>query len=99
MVLDDIKTIRNITDNSQDALLNLYIRRANIAIQHYLNADVDPETDYPDAVIQFVIEALNRQGDEGVKQSNMSSVQNTYELGISESVKALLPLPYARMMG
>lgn len=59
---------------------------------------VDIQAAYPDAVIQYVLEALNRQGDEGVKASNVSSVQNTYELGISETVKALLPTPYATMI-
>jgi hypothetical protein len=98
-VLNDIKTLKNISGTSQDNLLSIYIRRANTAIQRYLNSDIDPSTEYPDAVIQFVLEALNRQGDEGVKQSSVSSVQNTYETGISDEVKALLPLPYAKLMG
>jgi hypothetical protein len=98
-VLVDLQTLKPTVN---DALLSIYIRRAETAIGKYLNNGLDNatiETDYPDAVIQFVLEALNRQGDEGVKQSNVSSVQNTYELGMSESVKALLPLPYAKLMG
>lgn len=102
-VLTDLKAIKHIpdTDASQDAFLNLKIRMAETAIGKYLNNGLDNatiEATYPDAVIQYAIEALNRQGDEGIKVSEVSSVQSTYELGISESVKALLPLPYVRMM-
>ena len=103
-VLADLKALKHIadTDNSQDTLLNLKIRMAETAIGKYLNNDLDNatiETTYPDAVLQHVIEALNRLGDEGIKVSQISSVQSTYELGISDSVKALLPLPFVRMMG
>lgn len=92
-VLDDIKIIK---PSIQENVINLYIRRAETAIGKYLNSDLDNatiETNYPDAVIQYVLEALNRQGDEGVKISQVSSVQMTYELGISETVKSLLPTP------
>lgn len=102
MILDDIKTLKHISDSSQDELLSIYIRRAETAIGKYLNSDLDNttiEAKYPDAVIEYVVEALNRQGDEGVRQGIMSSVQATYELGLSEEVKALLPLPFIRMMG
>lgn len=102
-ILTDLKACKHIpdTDTLQDTLLNLKIRMAETAIGKYLNNDLDNatiETTYPDAVLQHATEALNRQGDEGIKVSEVSSVQSTYELGISESVKALLPLPYARMM-
>lgn len=51
---------------------------------------------YPDAVIQFVLEILNRQGDEGISKSTVGrQMQSEYELGISETVKTLLPVPYA----
>ena len=103
-VFTDLKAIKHIadTDTSQDTLFNLKIRMAETAIGKYLNNDLDNatiETTYPDAVFQHVIEALNRLGDEGIRVSQTSSVQSTYELGISETVKSLLPLPYVRMMG
>lgn len=101
-VIDDIKALKHISDNSQDNILSIYIRRADTAIGQYLNDGSDStaiETNYPDAVIAYAIEALNRQGDEGVKVSEISSVQNTYELGISETVASLLPPPSVTLMG
>lgn len=98
-VIDDIKTMK--PNGATDAQLALYIRRADTTISKYLNNDMDNttvETTYPDAVIEYVIEALNRQGDEGVKVSEISSVQNTYELGISQTVMNLLPVPSVRLV-
>jgi hypothetical protein len=97
-VIDDIKTLKPDNDLS-DGQLSLKIRMAETAISKYLNNNLDNsiiEINYPDAVIQCVIEALNRIGDEGIKTSNISSIQTTYEIGISETVKSLLPLPKIR---
>lgn len=96
--LDDIKTL---TGNSNENLINIYIRRASTAIKGYLHCSdsVDIATVYIDAVVEYVIECLNRKGDEGIKQSQIGSVQNTYETGISDEVKALLPPPFVKMMG
>jgi hypothetical protein len=134
-ILDDIKAIKYITDTSQDAVLNIYIRRATVAIRQYLNipnvqvldkykmkicnpvTEIFPNTDtytvtddgtttrvladdiqstFPDAVIQIVLEILNRQGDEGISKSFVGrEMQSVYELGMSESAKGLLPLPFA----
>ena len=41
-VLDDIKTLINVTDTSQDNLLNLYIRKAVTLISTYLNISTTP---------------------------------------------------------
>lgn len=100
-VLDDCKVLLGVTDTSKDAVLNLYIRRANTLINTYLNvsAPVDTSADYPDAVIEYVTECLQRQGNEGVKQYMQGSRQGTYETGLSDEVKALLPPPFVRMYG
>lgn len=96
-VLDDIKVLR---PNVQDTVISLYIRMAETAILNYLKdssmTNTLLETTYPDAVIETVLAKLNRQGDEGVKISQVSSVQMTYELGIPESVMSMLPLPKVR---
>lgn len=96
-VLDDIKVLR---PNVQDTVINLYIRRAETILLKYLNdsslTDTILEATYPDAIIEMVLASLNRQGDEGIKVSEVSSVQMTYELGIPESVKSMLPLPKVR---
>lgn len=99
-VLDDCKTLLGISDTSKDAALKLYIRKADTAIKTYLNANsIDPETDYPDAVVQCVMEAVQRQGNEGLNQFMQGSRQGTYETGLSEEVKALLPPPFIQMFG
>lgn len=98
MVLDDIKTILGVTD--KDNLLNLYIRKANILINNYLNISVDAPTLYPDAVIEYVIICYNRKGNEGVTEYKFENIDVTYnDEGLSKSVKDLLPPPYLKMRG
>lgn len=99
-VLDDCKTLLGISDISKDAALKLYIRKADTAIKTYLNADsINSEMDYPDAIVQYVMECVQRQGNEGLNQFMQGSRQGTYEKGLSDEVKALLPLPYVHMCG
>lgn len=98
---DDVKTYLNIStyDTSKDAILLLYIRKANAAISKYLNDDTtDISTTYPDAVCQFVVEAVNRNGVEGMRQYMQGSRQGMVETSLSDMVKALLPFPYVSMM-
>jgi hypothetical protein len=96
-VLDDLKILTNMNES----ILNIYIRRADTAIRNYLNIDdtVDIETNYPDAVIEYVTECLTKKGNEGIKQFTQGGRQGTYDSGLNEDVKALLPPPFARMMG
>lgn len=100
MVLDDVKTILDITDTSMDNKITLYIRRADNLILLYLNDSTITdttmiETNYPDAVVQFVIECMNRRGNEGITQYSQGSRSGTYGNSdiLSNDVKALLPLP------
>ena len=97
-VMDDLKILTNASED----ILNIYIRRAETAISKYLNNDLDNtavETNYPDAVIEYVSECIAKKGNEGVKQFTQGSRQGTYTDGLTEDVKALLPLPFVRMMG
>ena len=96
-VLDDLKIL---TGQSED-ILNIYIHRANAAIRSYLSIDntVDVEIAYPDAVIEYVTECISKKGNEGIKQFTQGNRQGTYNDGLTEDVKALLPLPYVKMMG
>jgi hypothetical protein len=96
-VIDDLKTLTG----QSDSILNIYIHRANAAIKSYLNVDdsFDVETNYHDAVIEYVSECIAKKGNEGVKQFTQGSRQGTYTDGLTEDVKALLPPPFVRMMG
>lgn len=102
-VLDDIKTLKKISDTSKDAEINIYIRRATTLIKNYLNLDSNDTTDientYPDACIAYVMEQFNRKGNEATKQYGQGNRSGTYGSDLSENVKNLLPVPYVRMIG
>ena len=97
MVLDDIKIILDVTN--KDALLNLYIRKANTLINNYLNVTLDASSVHPDAVIEYVILCYRKKGNEGMKQFGQGSRSGTYGNDLPDSVKALLPVPSIRIMG
>jgi len=111
MLLDDIKTVLGMeSDFSRDSLLNIYIRKGTTLIANYMNAPNVPVTDpptlpidvavvYADALIEYVILCYRKKGNEGIKSFGQGSISGTYEDGLQESVKALLPSPYMRMMG
>lgn len=103
MLLDDVKTILGIAilDTSKDSLLNIYIRKGKTLIINYLNAstDLDVETLYIDALIEYVIQCYRKKGNEGVVSFGQGSKSGTYESGLSDSVKSLLPSPPVRMRG
>lgn len=97
-ISENIKALR---PNAQDTVIDIYIRMAESAILSYLRdsnmTNALLEATYPDAIIETVLAKLNRQGDEGVRVSQVSSVQMTYETGgIPESVINMLPLPKVR---
>lgn len=111
MILDDIKTVLGKeSDSSIDNLLGVYIRKGTTLITNYMNAPNTPITDpptppldaevvYADALIEYVTLCYRKRGNEGVKSFGQGSRSGTYEDGLQESVKALLPSPYVRMMG
>ena len=111
MLLDDIKVILGKeADSSIDNLLTIYIRQGVTRVTNYMNFPDVPITDpvtppvdvaitYPDALIEFVLLAYQKKGNEGVKQASQGSRGVTYESGLPDSVKNLLPSPFIRMMG
>ncbi|MFL0251405.1 phage head-tail connector protein [Clostridium neuense] len=103
MVIDDVKELKGWQDNSHDGKINIYIRRAVTLIGNYLNLGsnngIDIENTYQDACIAYVMEQFDRKGNEATKQYSQGSRSGTYENSLSDNVKNLLPVPYARMMG
>ena len=93
-VLNDL----NILLGNDDVVLTLYIRKAVTVINNYLKTTI-LETDYEDAIIEFVTIAYNKRGNEGMKQFSQGSLSGTYIDDIPPSVKALLPLPVIVMRG
>ena len=89
-VLDDIKTVLGVTD--QDALLNIYIRKAVTLITTYLNAKpttppIDIVATYPDAVLEYVILCMNKRGSEGLKQFNVESTNMQKDANVDKDKK------------
>ena len=84
--IDTLKTLLQISDNSQDTLLQTlldqceaeYIRRTH-------------QTDADDSiVIEMSVERYNQFGNEGVQQMNYSGISEHYYSDYSDKVKALI---------
>ena len=72
-MLEIIKVIVNINDNSQDPLINALISSYTQQVLNMTNLDVLPVELYP--VIQdLVIQRYNKLGSEGMKQENRGAV-------------------------
>lgn len=99
-------------DISRDNLLNIYIRKGVKLITNYMNdpnppvfdpltlellSGVDVTVVYADALIEYVILCYRKKGNEGLKSFGLGSSNRTYEDGLSQTVKDLLPSPYIKM--
>ena len=56
------------------------------------------DTQCSDALIEYAILCYRKRGNEGIKQYSQGSRSGTYEDGLSDSVKNLLPLPFITMI-
>ena len=84
--LDTLKTLLQIDDNLQDALLTTLIEQCSA---EYLRRTHQSETD--DSVVNpMVIEKYNRLGNEGVQSIGYSGINETYESDYSEAVQKLI---------
>lgn len=59
---------------------------------------IDVPTTYSDAVIEYVTICMNKRGNEGLKQFGQGGRSGTYGNDLPDSVIALLPLPYAKLL-
>lgn len=107
-MLDDIKTLLEVSDTSKDAILNIYIRKAIVCIKNYLNNnsfDSDYiQTNFSDAIIELVVNAysIKQNTRNGIKQEQQGSRNTVYKdnnstFVIDDSIKNLLPLPYVKL--
>jgi hypothetical protein len=111
-MLEDIKTLLGISGSSEDAVLNIYIKRAVTFIKKYINNDDFDneyiESNFQDAITLLVYNAYKVKGNENVQsmQQGQRSVTfktvTSYASGstytITDDVRALLPTPYAKLM-
>lgn len=112
-MLEDIKLLLgiNISDISKDGVLSIYIRRATTLIKNYLNNDSFDEgyiqNNFQDAIIELVYIAYSSKGKENIQSERQGNKSITYKtvtsysdgsaFMITNDIKALLPLPYAKL--
>ena len=108
-LLNNIKLLTNNNNSNNDNLINLHIDNSINAIYTYLNnpnlTNTDILTLYPNAIMQLVIRQLQAQekGSIGISSITQGSRSISYSSEaqmpymIDESIKSLLPKPYARV--
>jgi uncharacterized phage protein (predicted DNA packaging) len=107
-MLEILKQLLGITDNSKDALLNIYIDRATLIIQQYLNREQttdEVQELYSTAIIYLVEKAYNTKNNtkDGVKQIQQGQRNVVYRDNVDifvldDTVKFMLPLPLIGLM-
>lgn len=84
--IDTLKTLLQISDNSQDTLLNSLLDQCEA---EYLRRTHQTEADSP-IVIEMTVERYNSLGNEGISQMNYSGISETYFTDYSDKVVKLL---------
>lgn len=87
-MLDEIKILLGITDNAQDALLDILIKQCVYDAQ-----TITGESDYfkmRPVIVRMVIENYNKIGTEGVDSVSTSGITEKYTEGYSANILALL---------
>lgn len=88
-MLDKLKLLLNIQDDTQDELLQVLISLCKDEAFNYCNLP-EYSTKLDGAVIQMVIERYNRIGSEGATQQSSSGVSMTYDSFYSDKVRWML---------
>jgi len=98
-MLDTLKMLLNITDDTQDTLLQYYIDLAIISIKNYLCRDVDENIDIQTVYLAkyyYSNRDSNSNSIQSIKQGQRSVTYNTSVRAIPYEIKMLLPLPSIR---
>jgi len=105
MILEDLHILLPDTDTSIDAMLTLLEKRAITFIKNYLNNNYNSgyiQANFEDAITELVYNAYVGKPKENIQSESQGSRSVTYKstnFAITDSVKALLPLPSVRLMG
>lgn len=84
-MLERIKLLLNITDDSKDALLEELIDNATEFAKNYINND-DALDNLTGTIIAMVIYDYNRMGTEGLTSENYSGMSFGYTAGYSDDI-------------
>ena len=104
-MLEDIKVLVGIKDDSKDDLISIYIRRAIKTIENYLNNEKFTKEyikeNFQDAIIAIVGNAYNLKDNKNIKSVTQGNRSVTYAENtafyITDDIANLLPTPYVRM--
>lgn len=89
--LEEIKLIIGIVDDSEDALLQLLIERAESIVEQLSRSPKDNEH----IVIEAVIIAYNQRGAEGTKSTSVIGMGNSWAYStMYDFIKSKLPARY-----
>jgi len=100
MMLDELKTLFEIelTDNSKDAILNLYIKRATALVQNHLNFTDEEMVNLDDSIVAYAEYLYRNKGKENITQETQAKRSTTYATNIPAFITQMLPLPHAKFI-
>ena len=85
-ILDTLKTLLQISDESQDALLEVLLSQCE---EEYLRRTHQSEAD-TSIVLEMCIEKYNKLGNEGISSMNYSGISEAYFSDYSDKVVKLI---------
>ena len=88
-MLENIKLLLNIQDNSKDNLLNYLISNIKQKILSYTNQiEILPQMEY--IVEELVVLRYNKLGSEGLQSESFSGISQTFNQDIPQDIKSQL---------
>lgn len=95
-MLELLKVLLSITDDSKDGILNHYLQKSRRTIQGYLGVtEIDPI--YDDTVVDYAVVLYQNRNTEGLKAQTQGSRSQTYVESIPEIIKMALPKPKVKV--
>jgi len=88
-MIDKVKLLLGLTDNSKDSLLTLFIEQAQQEFKDYCRREDIPAA-ASQVIIDLVILRYNRQGAEGLAGQSFSGVREDYLDGYPKSLEAAM---------
>jgi hypothetical protein len=85
-MLEIIKILLGIDNNTKDVLLNIYLEKAQSKFKNYCNR-IDIPAEAESCIVDYAIVLYNRRGSEGLQSESYSGVNQNFEVGIPNDVK------------
>lgn len=96
-MIELIKGLLNISDNSKDGILNHCLSKAESSIKHYLN--YDDVSEFQTQIVDLAIFYYKNMNNQGIIQQSQGSRSQTFERGIPKEIIQSLPLPRVKVIG